>query len=126
MPKVNRVMIVDNSEMDIKVIKAILKDLPIETHAYTDPESALENLSNIAPEVIFLNYFMPEMTGATFMIKMSERLLTQSNWQVFLITGKKFSDDEKISMKTLGIAEIFEKPLNESLILDAIEKINSL
>ena len=66
---------------------------------------------------------MPQMNGAEFMVEVSERWINNHHWQVYLTTSKKFTDEEKLSMMTLGITHVFEKPLKKSDIKNALEEM---
>jgi len=65
---------------------------------------------------------MPEMTGAEFMVIVSERLLHNPNWQVYLVSSHEFEEEELASMLTLGITKVFKKPLNREKVFKAIEQ----
>lgn len=122
MPKVKNLFIVEDSPIALKSIERLLKNCPFKVHSFSDPILALESLSTISPDIILLDYFMPEMTGAEFMVKVSERLLHNPNWQVYLISGHQFEEEDLASMLTLGITKIFKKPLNKNELLEAISQ----
>ena len=121
MPKINNLFIVDNCEVMLKTTSLKFKDQDFKVHTYSNPEEALNAMETTLPEIILLDYFMPEMTGAEFMVKVSERLLQNPNWQVYLITSKDFDEEEQVSMLTLGITKVFKKPVNQEALLAAIE-----
>ncbi len=63
----NRVVIVDDDETNLKLYVAIVKRvLSEEALAFDDPERALEQLPDIRPSLIIVDYQMPEMDGVSF------------------------------------------------------------
>lgn len=119
MQNIKNVFIIDDSKTIIKSTKKLLSEFDFKVHSFTNPKEALEKAQEIAPELILLDYFMPEMNGATFMIKVSEKLLN-NDWQVFLISSHDFTQEEQLSMLTLGITHIFSKPLQREQFIEAI------
>ena len=123
MQRIKSIFIVDNDVNDLEVLQTVLKNnFDFNIHTFSDPREALETMSQISPDLILLDYYMPEMTGAQFMIEVSERLFQNPNWEVFLISGKVFSDEERLSMLTLGISNIFEKPLQHPFLIEGIKE----
>lgn len=125
MPKIQNIFVVDNNPNDVKTTMAILKNVHAKLMDFTDPNEALEKMADISPDIILLDYYMPKMTGAEFMVKVSERLLQNPNWQVYLVTSKEFDEEEQASMLTLGITKIFHKPLNKDELYQAIEQFEA-
>lgn len=122
MSQLSNIFVIDDSVTVIKTVEKHLKELEAKIHTFTDAKSALAELSNIQPDLILLDYFMPEMNGAEFMIKVSEKLLNNHNWEVFLISSHGFTDEELFSMQTLGITKIFKKPVPKDELLLAIDE----
>ena len=120
MGKIKNLFIVDDSPMVIKQVTGLLKKYDFNVHTFTNPAEALESMTKTPPEIIILDYFMPEMSGETFMVKVSERLLNSGDWQVFLVSSHDFDHNDELAMQTLGITRIFKKPLNQSLLDQAL------
>ena len=118
------IYVIDDSETVLKKTKSFLKDTDYEVYYFTNPMEALDKMKDVSPHLILLDYFMNEMNGDEFMIKVSERLLHYHDWQVYLISSHKFTQEEQLSMLTLGITEVLEKPLERDKLLNAIDKIN--
>ncbi len=125
MPKINNIFVIDNDESALKVVESFLKDFPFNIELFTNPNEALDKLESVGPDLIFLDYFMPEMLGSEFMVKVSERLLHNNNWEVYLITSKEFNEEEKMSLLTLGITQIFSKPLKKESLISAINEYSN-
>jgi CheY-like chemotaxis protein len=120
MPNTKNVFIIDDNQVDLKVLENFIGETGYQIHTFSSPLDALEKMSTVSPHLIILDYLMPEMNGDKFMIKVSERLLHNKDCQVYLVTSKVFSEEEKLSMLTLGITKIFEKPVDKEKLLSAI------
>lgn len=121
MANVKNVFIVDDNQMDLDIVKNYLSSGNYNIFSFTDANEALAKMEEISPDLIVLDYIMPTMNGDTFMVKVSERLLHNHNWQVYLVTGKQFDKEEELSMLTLGITHIFDKPLKKDLFLKTVD-----
>ena len=120
MSKIKNVIIVEDSEIDRKRLEELLKHYDFKVHSFDHPKDALDAISSIQPELVLLDFIMPQMNGATFMVQLSERLTHNPNWQVFLVTSAQFDEEESASMLTLGITKIIEKPISKEVLNNAI------
>ncbi len=114
--------VIDDSKIVLKTITGYLEGSNYKVHAFDNAEEALDKMENVSPHIIILDYFMPNMNGDTFMIKVSERLLHFHDWRVFLLSSHDFTQEEKMSMLTLGITQVFKKPIDKEALLKAIEE----
>ena len=120
MPGNKTIFIINDNQVDLKTLKSYVNQTGYQIYSFASPVEALDKMSNVSPDLIILDYLMPEMNGDEFMIKISERLLQNNDWQVYLVTSKYFDQEEKLSMLTLGITQIFEKPIKKSDLLKSI------
>ena len=117
--KHNRIILVDDSEINLVIGKNILRPL---YHVISVPSAAkmFEVLEKVMPDLILLDIEMPEMNGyeAIKKLKASVRF---SDIPVIFLTAK---DDEDSEMEgfDLGAADYVTKPFYTPLLLKRIEK----
>lgn len=62
-----RILVVDDSEEDRRILRAILEKEPVDVRSAADGYEALEMLNQFTPDVILLDLSMPHMDGMRFM-----------------------------------------------------------
>lgn len=68
-----RILVVDDSEEDRRILQAILEKEPVELCFAADGCEALDVLGQFTPDVILLDLFMPNMDGMRFMDALRHR-----------------------------------------------------
>lgn len=110
-----KILIVDDSPLQSKKLKAILDDEYDVTIAQT-PEEGLRRASNENYSLILLDVVMPGMDGFTLLKKLQEEIITQ-NVPVILITSLSDVQNEQRGL-VLGAVDYITKPFH-SLIVKA-------
>lgn len=87
----SRVMIVDDVQMNLNILEAILKKLGISCVACLSAKAALENLGAERPEVIFTDLWMPEMNGEAFARVLREDEKTRGIPRVAITADTQFA-----------------------------------
>ncbi len=114
--------IIDHKPGVRKVIRDDLNEFSVNVYEFGTGEEAIDKLKEFQPEIIIIEYDLPNMTGPQFLIRVSE-LLLHNDWEVILVTERKFDEQVQYSFKTLGITHIFEKPLNDDKFKNTINRI---
>lgn len=124
--KVNCVLLIDDNEIDNFINENILRSAGFSDHiiVYKSGQSALEFLKNIEknydfmsemlPELIFLDLNMPLMNGYQFLSefeKLDERI--KSRIKVVVLTSSHDPSDLKQSGQIPRVKHFMQKPLNE-------------
>lgn len=107
----NRVVVVDDDAPNLKLYSALVKRvLGEEAVAFDDPVQALEQLANLRPPVIIVDYHMPEMDGLTF-IERLRQLAAHEFTPVIMLTAESAYTlgDRAIAA---GATVFLEKPIS--------------
>ncbi|ULA62987.1 MAG: Response regulator [Nitrospira sp.] len=111
----NRMLIVDDSELNREVLVELLRFVGVETVEASDGLQALCILEKSADfDCVILDYHMPHMDGMTAAIKMRER----GHWNsiaIVMLTG------DVHSVRNGSVDAILIKPVNIEKLLDAID-----
>ena len=109
----NRVLIVDDEEMDILALTQIL--CPEYTvFVVKDGHDAIEKAKEYLPDVILLDIIMPEMDGYAVIAALKDYEKTK-NIPVIFITGLSDVDDEEKGL-ALGAADYIAKPFSSAIV----------
>ncbi len=106
-----RVVIIDDDEATLKlysaVIKRVLGESPI---AFSDPHLALQELEQLRPALVIVDYFMPDMDGVAFTQALRE-LAPHAFTPVLMLTA---NSDRSLGPRALGAGAtaFVEKPIS--------------
>ena len=103
------IVVVDDSATSISLYQFSLEPLGVEFHGFASPADALPYLTDITPDLVFLDIIMPGMDGLTFLQKL-RNLPTQKQTPVVMVTSKDYAQDRYIA-KQLGALDFLIKPL---------------
>lgn len=108
----NKVLIVDDSQTDLKNLQNIVEGKGIRTVTATSGKEAIEKAKNESPDLIFMDIIMDNMDGysACREIKAEERT---KNIPVVFVTSKNQKADIMWAKKQGGRA-LIAKPYSES------------
>lgn len=114
------VIIEDDKEFQVLLKKYLEKDH--ELYFFETPTHALKQLPGINPEVIILDYFLPEFNADMIMAKLAGQLLnTQA--QVLLLSAVTMPSEVIMGLKTLGVKKVLKKPISQVLLQEAIAEV---
>ncbi|MCB0421606.1 MAG: hybrid sensor histidine kinase/response regulator [Bdellovibrionales bacterium] len=105
-----RIFIVDDMEINIKIALHALKDENYEVYTFKDPREAYEKMRELRPHLFLLDVEMPHMTGIDLARKIREEYIYKEAPIIFITT----LDDEK-TMKAAydaGATDFLNKPFN--------------
>jgi DNA-binding NtrC family response regulator len=104
------VVVVDDEPLVLEVIVEGLRDLEVETVAYTDPHAALEGIKSRRPAIVLIDLHMPKMDG----IELLEAVVSfDAGIEVFLLTGD-YSTAAAVEAIQKGAADYLTKPISMS------------
>ncbi len=96
--KGGRVLCIDDSKVILTFISLTLAELGFEVKTFTNPEEALSELEEFAPDCVLTDYEMPEMSGVEVIKKLRANEKTASIPAVVL-TSK---EDDKLILECIN------------------------
>lgn len=111
--KSNKILVVDDSIENLKVIISIIKKYFPECMIYqaNSGKSALSVLKNIKPDIILTDWDMPEMNGIELARTVRNNLVTESI-PVIITTGIMISPENLKEALDAGAVDYLRKPIN--------------
>ena len=100
---------IDDNLLNLMLVEKYANRLHLDITNYTDPTKALRDACEDEPDIIFIDYIMPEMNGIEFTKKFREH---NNNTPIIMITA--VSDDEEVKIEALkaGVTDFLIKPIN--------------
>ena len=110
-----RVLLVDDDEFIRRIIAQMLRQAGLEVHSVSTVESARQVLLAVEPDLVLLDYQLPDGTGLDLLRELKRRPAFQK-LPVMMLTGK--SDKQVIfDCITHGAADFIVKPVQQSALL---------
>ena len=106
-----KVFLIDDDKFVLKATSKKFRSYDVEVHTFLDPIEALDALVEHKPEIVFLDFNMPGLTGEELIIKVSEVKLF-NHCALYLLSGNDFDSNETVKLRTLGFYNVFKKPLD--------------
>ena len=124
-----RIMIVDDSEVDILINRKCIEigSFPCDITCKQSAKSALEYLLEVTdelmPDIIFLDVKMPEMDGFEFLDRLFSKKISRGRMKVVILTSSMAPEDITRAREYIkhGVVDYLEKPLTSKL--DYLRKI---
>lgn len=110
MSQKHKVFLIDDDRMTLKFLQHIFSSYHVELSTFQNPNEGLDAISTVRPDLVFIDYMMPEMNGDDLIVKVSEGKLFK-DCALYLLSANDFSDLEVIKFRTLGFYNVLKKPL---------------
>ena len=111
-----RILVVDDNEMNLLVVKGLLKETQIQIDTAISGAECLELLAEREYDVILLDHMMPEMDGIETLHK-AENLPNAKDTPFIMLTANAISGAKDAFLKE-GFAAYLSKPI-DSMLLEA-------
>jgi CheY-like chemotaxis protein len=93
------VMLVDDNPDVIRLLEFVLTKKGFDVVSFLDPREAYDNLAQVSPSVILLDYIMPEMTGVEFLQKLRAETSQIKDITVLIGSGRVSDEDKERALK---------------------------
>jgi two-component system chemotaxis sensor kinase CheA len=117
----HKILVVDDSSIQRNRMSSILNQAGYEVETALDGHDALKKIETLNLSAFCVDIVMPIMDGFEFIEKLRQ-LDRYSEAPVFMITGKTtIGSVEQRRLKNLKVMELFEKPVPEEDLLNALD-----
>ena len=112
----HKILIVDDDPTLVDFLKLLLDSEGYETEDATDGETAIRRIAEFHPEVVLLDYMMPNMDGLDVLKHVSKNYATSF---VVMLTGKG-SEEVAVECMKAGAIDYVLKPFDNERLLSVI------
>jgi len=113
------VLIIDDEQIILDLTTIILKNLGYKVYTAADAYAGLDLIENVRPELVLLDYMMPDMDGLTALKEIKQRF---PDTYVMMFTGKG-SEEIAVELMKAGASDYVLKPFNNQNLVERIENV---
>jgi len=117
-----KIMIVDDEESLVELVKAILEREGFEVIPAYNGDECLNKLEKLKPDLILMDMMMPKMTGKETTKKIRENPKTKDIKIIFL-TVVRLSEIGKDGLKKLNVLDFITKPFDNADLVNRVKKL---
>lgn len=114
-----KVLIVDDEQMNLQLMEALISPMDIETYTALNGRQALEMVKEVSPDVILLDIIMPDINGIEVCRRLKKDQTTQ-NIPVVFVTGLDSVEKHVEAIEAGGIGFI-TKPVEAILVQASVK-----
>jgi DNA-binding NtrC family response regulator len=118
-PHLVTVAAIDDDKSSLDLVKASLKQHPVEILTETDAGAGLKMVLDRHPQIVLLDLMMPSMNGLEVLDRIVEAAPTT---EVILITGQ-YSAESAVEAIRRGASDYITKPVNLNLLRDRVGRL---
>lgn len=108
-----KILIVDDSATSRLLFKVYLpKDEEFEFHEAENGQDALKLIKEVVPDIVVLDYNMPEING----VDLAKKILEQGAKPVFILLTANIQQNILNDANELGFKSVLEKPIDAAKI----------
>ena len=125
--KNKKFLIIDDNEIDIRLIENILNSWGVSSYSCLNAKKALEKIeSNSDFDYILVDWIMPELDGVDFIKKLKEKDLEKCPKIIMVTAYEEDNLKDKLREEKVSINNILRKPFTPSSIYDALVSLDQL
>ncbi len=115
-----KIMVVDDDEKALKLVKAMLEPRGYETILVNDSREAIGTAIDLKPDLILLDIMMPELDGYSLLNELKDIEKTK-DIPVIMLTAVGHELNRKLA-DSLGAAGYITKPIDSSVLLKTVAR----
>lgn len=116
-----RILIVDDSQMNLKVATKLLKINEINADTASSGEMAIELLKEKKYDIVFLDHMMPDMDGIETFEKIRKEQLVGTETKIIILTANAINGAKEQYIK-IGFDDYLSKPIEVELLEAKLKK----
>ena len=116
----NTIMVVDDDTMAAQAIIDVLESKGYKAVLAINGGEALEKLKETKPDLILLDFFLPDISGREVCEKIRE-IGELKDIKIISLTGSTFTESGKEELKRLGVVDFIAKPFEIKYLIGKIE-----
>ena len=116
-----KIFAVDDSRMILSIYKSMLYKFGYQTQLFEFPESALEQLEKITPDILITDLNMPNITGIELTRRVRKKY-PKNKLPILMVTTQQDIEDKEAAFEA-GVDEILYKPFKEDELKNILEKL---
>ena len=117
-----RILVVDDVEMNLKVVKGLLRETKIQIDTAMSGKACLEQIQRQSYDLIFLDHMMPEMDGIETLRRMQQTGgYAGCAVPVIALTANAVSGSKEMYLGA-GFHDYLSKPVSEEALLEMLRK----
>lgn len=113
----HKIVFVDDEPSMVSALKRMFANEPFDVYGFNSPIQALEQIEDIAPQVILSDQRMPEMHGIHFLGKVREKLPDTVR---IILTGFCMPDYAQYALKSGDVSKFMSKPWDRAALIHEI------
>ena len=117
----SKVVVVDDEPFILMMIEDKLRKAGIEVIALRDGRGAVEVIRREMPDLVILDWMMPEVSGIDVCRSLKKEGATE-HIPIFMLTAKGQDADEQVGLKC-GVTRYITKPFSPKALLDMVNEV---
>lgn len=117
-----RILVVDDTAINITVVKALLKRIKVKVDTATSGKECIAKATRTPYHIIFLDHMMPEMDGIETLEKLrAETINASENATIIVLTANAIVGSKEMFLRK-GFDDYMSKPVDGELLEKMVEK----
>ncbi|MGP0628317.1 ATP-binding protein [Nitrospina sp. 32_T5] len=116
-----KALVVDDNETNTQILVEMLEALEVETQSVESGRKAMDRLRKWVPDIIFLDYSMPDMNGLQVVEQIHQRF-GKDQIKIVMVSAYTFTHYRKM-FEIGGSHAVLKKPVQREEILEVIQNL---